>query len=49
MNKKIKVGIIGCGAIGSEIAIYIDKVLSSNFKVVGLCDMDCRRAEAPMA
>ena len=34
----MKVGIIGCGFIGSELAHFIDKV--KNFELIGLNDID---------
>ena len=41
MNKsKIKIGIIGCGVIGSEIAAYCDKKLSHACRIIFLNDFD---------
>lgn len=40
-----KIGIIGCGAMGSEIANYIAKNLGDKSKVVVIADIDPRRAE----
>ena len=38
----MKVGIIGCGFIGSELAYFIDKI--KDFKLIGLNDIDKNRA-----
>jgi aspartate dehydrogenase len=43
--KKLKIGIIGCGAIGTNLATLIDKRLSSA-RVVSLCDVDEAKARA---
>lgn len=40
----IKVGIIGCGSIGTGLAVYIDKNLSSNISKIILTDIDPPRA-----
>ncbi|MEK7849482.1 MAG: aspartate dehydrogenase domain-containing protein [Candidatus Omnitrophota bacterium] len=42
---KLKIGIVGCGAIGTSLAVLIDKRLS-NSKVVSLCDVDEANAQA---
>lgn len=42
----IKVGIIGCGAIGSRLALEIDKNLNKQFKLVALCDKDKARIDS---
>jgi len=41
---KKKIGIVGCGAIGSEVALYIDKNLKSNAVVWALADLDKKKA-----
>jgi Predicted dinucleotide-utilizing enzyme len=41
-----KIGIIGCGAMGSEIAEYIFKNLGDKSKVAAICDIDPKKAEA---
>ena len=48
MNKinKIKVGIIGCGAIGSEIAKACQDRLKDKVELVGICDVDDKKTEA---
>lgn len=38
------VGIIGCGTIGSEIALYIQKYLRDKAKIIALCDIDQDKA-----
>ncbi len=38
--KKLRIGIIGCGAIGSRIAIECSDRLSGIFDLAGLCDVD---------
>jgi len=40
-----KIGIIGCGAMGSEIAEYIFKNLGSKSKVAAICDIDPKKAK----
>ena len=40
MANTLKVGIVGCGAIGSETAKAIDAGLSEKAELVGLCDID---------
>lgn len=37
--KKLKIGIIGCGAIGSKLAKVIDAELKDKATIVGLCDI----------
>src|SRR3989344_1833873 len=39
----MKVGIIGCGFIGSELAFFIDNI--KDFRLIGLSDIDKNRAE----
>ena len=39
MNK-LKIGIIGCGTIGSKLARVIDKELKNRARIAGLCDID---------
>ena len=41
---KIKVGIVGCGAIGGELARYID-VQSSHMELVAICDILPQKAK----
>ena len=38
--KKIKVGIVGCGAIGSRLALSIDKDFKKICSLKGLYDID---------
>jgi len=42
--KKIKVGIIGCGTIGGEIARACRSSLKEKFELIALCDMDADKA-----
>jgi aspartate dehydrogenase len=39
MKQKIKIGIIGCGAIGSYLAKRIDRELSKETQLVAICDI----------
>lgn len=41
-----KIGIIGCGAIGTEIAIYIQKHLKEKAMIIAVCDIDANKAIA---
>ena len=41
-----KIGIIGCGAIGSQIAEYIIKNLSKRCGITAVCDIDPEKAKA---
>lgn len=41
----IRVGIIGCGTIGSKIAEHIDKNLKGKAKLTVICDVDLKKAE----
>lgn len=41
---KVKVGIIGCGTIGTEIAKVCEGRLSRRFALVGICDTDKEKA-----
>ena len=44
MNK-LKIGIIGCGTIGSRLAKTIDKELKDRTRIAGLCDIDKEKLE----
>ncbi|MBL7156951.1 MAG: aspartate dehydrogenase [Candidatus Omnitrophica bacterium] len=44
--KKLKVGIIGCGAIGSEIASACATLLKNNIELVALYDIDKEKSES---
>lgn len=44
--KKIRVGIIGCGTIGSEIAVSCQMVLKDKVDLAGICDADEKKAAA---
>jgi len=43
-NKKIKVGIIGCGTIGASIALACQKDLAEDVDLAALCDIDKEKA-----
>jgi len=45
-NKKIKVGIIGCGTIGTQLAEAIEKKFSDRAELFALCDKVKGKAEA---
>ena len=40
-----KIGIIGCGAMGSEIADYISRNLGDRLKIIAVADIDSGKAE----
>jgi aspartate dehydrogenase len=44
-NKKIEIGIIGCGCIGAQLAQAVEKQFSQQAKLSALCDIDRRKAE----
>ncbi len=44
--KRKKIGIVGCGAIGSEVALFIDKKLSKKVLLAALADKNKRRANS---
>lgn len=44
--KKIRLGIIGCGAMGSEIARACSKRLKDRFSLYAICDIDKKKAAA---
>ncbi|MDD5020163.1 MAG: DUF108 domain-containing protein [Candidatus Omnitrophica bacterium] len=46
MKKKLKVGIIGCGAIGTSLAKIIESRFSEKFCVVAVCDAQIAKAKA---
>ncbi len=46
---KVKVGIIGCGAIGSEIAFACEGRLRKKMHLVAICDKETSRAKALQA
>ena len=41
---KLKVGIIGCGTIGSELAIACQTILKERIDLAGICDADEKKA-----
>ncbi len=44
-KSKIKLGVVGCGAIGSRIALSVKKELNSKFILVALYDIDTHKAK----
>ena len=42
--RKLKVGIVGCGAIGANLALTLNKRFKKTVEVVALCDTDTQRA-----
>lgn len=46
MKKKIKVGIIGCGTIGSELAIACAARMRDSMDLIGICDSDEKKTSA---
>ena len=45
-NKKIKIGIIGCGTIGTQLAEAIEKKFSDRAELFALCDKIMGKAQA---
>lgn len=45
MPRKLKIGIVGCGAIGSRIAKAVTKDFGARARLVALCDTDKNKAE----
>lgn len=43
-RKRLKVGIIGCGTIGGEIARACQAVLKNKVELSGICDLDTKKA-----
>lgn len=41
-----KIGIIGCGTIGTAVAEFIQKRLKARARIVALCDIDPKKAES---
>ncbi|MDD5449221.1 MAG: aspartate dehydrogenase [Candidatus Omnitrophica bacterium] len=46
MKKRIKIGLVGCGTIGSEIALAIDKMPAESAVLAAISDKDIKKAEA---
>ncbi len=44
-DRKIKIGIVGCGTIGRQLAQSIEKMFSRQAELFALCDLDKGRAE----
>ena len=38
--KKVKIGIVGCGAIGKALAKFIDKELHGRVELGAICDLN---------
>jgi aspartate dehydrogenase len=45
MKKKLKIGIIGCGTIGSQLAEAVEKRFSQQTELFALCDIDKVKAQ----
>ena len=45
-HKKVTVGIVGCGAIGEGVALYIDASLADRVSLTAICDADSEKAHA---
>lgn len=45
MDKKIRIGIIGCGTIGSEIARAVDRDFQSEAILIAISDLDASKTE----
>lgn len=43
--KRIKVGVVGCGAIGSSLAKFIEELDKKKIVLYGICDLDKRKIE----
>ena len=44
--KKLKIGIVGCGAIGTSLALLIDKRLKKTARLSAFCDTDITKAQS---
>jgi len=40
MDKKVRIGIIGCGAIGTELALFVERGLKTRARLYAVCDCD---------
>ena len=45
MNKRIKIGIIGCGAIGTQLANAVDKKFKDKAELAAVCDKEVEKAK----
>ncbi len=45
-NKKLNIGIIGCGAIGSELGLFVDRKLKPKVNLAGICDINQEAVQA---
>jgi len=45
MSRRLAVGLVGCGTIGTELAIALRKTFRRNARLIGLYDQDSARAE----
>jgi len=41
-TKKLKIGIVGCGAIGTGVALFVDKELKKSASLTALADLDLK-------
>ncbi|HIE36205.1 MAG TPA: DUF108 domain-containing protein [Candidatus Omnitrophica bacterium] len=44
-KKRKKIGIIGCGAIGREVSLFIERELKDNAIICALCDVEIKKAQ----
>jgi len=49
MRKKLRIGIVGCGAIGSQVAVFIDKKFQAKGMIVAVCDVRKEKVEGLLA
>ncbi len=45
LNKRKKIGLIGCGAIGNDIALFIEEKLKNEAYLYAICDKDIKAVE----
>ena len=46
MTQKKRISIVGCGAIGTEIALAIEKLFSSQAELTAVCEIDGKKKQA---
>jgi aspartate dehydrogenase len=46
MKRRLKIAIVGCGAIGASLAQLLEKKFKKTAEVVAFCDLDNRKAQA---
>ena len=45
-SNRLKIGIIGCGAMGTEIALACQDKLKARIDLIGICDIDKKKTES---